>query len=191
MVEKERVPYEKSVEVKKNETKKVSNSLEKMEEVPKKPLEKSYSSKKAEKEENKKDNLQNDAKREIAIKNYEEFKNYQTLEILLKNKFVISWINEKSLKILSKIKNYDELKNFLEQVSSKSYIGIRSNYNKGTTQLAKFPNEIIKFFGKITILNTNGNRKTMISLLQQFETKFLKSLEMDRRIYSPNKKIYP
>ena len=109
----------------------------------------------------------------------------------MKNKFILSWIDESSLKILNQIKKTEELEDFLKNNSKEGLINIRSNFNKGTTIVANFPNEIIKFFRKISILNTKGSRKTMISLIKQFDTTFLDSFELDGKIYSKTKNVYP
>ena len=89
------------------------------------------------------------------------------------------------------IKSDDDLTDFFESENKKGLVGIRSNFRKGTTEVATFPNEIIKFFGKISILNTLGRRKSLISLMKQFDTTYLTFLEINGKVYSSQKKIFP
>ena len=130
-------------------------------------------------------------KKELPPEIEENINNIQNLKILLKNRFITSWIDESSLNILKEIKSNEVLNKFLTKKSKNTFINIKSNFIKGTTEVANFPNEIIKFFGKISILNTNGSRKTLISLIKKFDTKYLKIFEMNGKIYSPTKKVFP
>ena len=110
----------------------------------------------------------------------------------MQNKTLCSWIEEKSLKKLNLIKSKEDLKRYYQcDGKNESLIGIKSNFKKGTKEVATFPNEIIRFFGSISFLNTLGNRSSLISLLKQFETKFLRNFEINGKICSVNKKVFP
>ena len=89
-------------------------------------------------------------------------------------------------------KSKEDLKRYYQcDGKNESLIGIKSNFKKGTKEVATFPNEIIRFFGSISFLNTLGNRSSLISLLKQFETKFLRNFEINGKICSVNKKVFP
>ena len=180
---------EEKKEEKKGEKNKIENTKEKKEE--KNNIE-NIKEKNEKKDENKTNENKNEEPiEEIGKKEEVEIKTFENFHILLKNKFICSWIEEESLKLLNTINSKEKLEDFLERNDIKSFIGIKSNFKKGTTEVAKFPNEILRFFGNISVLNTKGNRKTMISLLKQFDFTLVKNFEINGKIYSENKKIFP
>ena len=101
--------------------------------------------------------------------------------VLLNEKFV-QFLSKETIENLKKLKNNEEVSKFRETHNACLVSLLDENKRN-----LKFPEEILKFFPGISMLNTKGNRKTYLELMSCLNPNYLKNFSYKGSCYSQKK----